>query len=587
MRRLLLLLALGCADKPVTREEPPRVEAPSTAPAGVSPEPSGLAAPVAEAVPDAGGWLGPDRRERRREVYDRGELPLAAIPREHPSLPFLTPGSVSVGTSSDGYIVQGKVLSLTGDHHYVMTTQAARGTNVATDELVDAIVNAAGRVAERYPGSRLPVGNLARGGGGDIPWSRSHNSGRDADLGFFVTDTAGAPVVLHDLVRLDRKGEGFIAGEPVRFDADRSWTLVKALLQDPTIRLQYLFVSRPLRSRILAAARGERAELIDRAAAVLRQPLGAAPHDDHLHVRIVCPEADLAEGCLDTMELPEGYVPNASVRAESAGRARRLLSDPEAATRRNAAQLLRVLDAREAGDALIPLAGDPDPTVRAEALRALGALEVRAATASIGARLLVEADVTCARLAVEALRAFSDPASARVLAQHVAAPRSLVDADGAQVSLRALAARALRLAPPDRRVLLLLASALEEPDLEVRRALVEALEQATNIRVAAADDPNVRAAWSAWLDREGRKDPETWWRAGFAAAGASLRRFDKRAAAALLGVVQADAPVGLNAIRQLMRITRHDGSSTLAWSRYERWSYWNRWLRRHGYLRRR
>lgn len=618
MRRLLLLSAAlssaalslaSCAEKPVTREEPPESAGPAQAPAPerAVTEPSAHAAPgvtapgnaapgdlapvqaAREAPAEEGPWLPADGRVRRPPAYDRGELPLAPIARYHPALDFLQAGSVSVGTSSDGYLVRASHMPLEGPFHRFMTTQAARGTNAGTDELVGALLKAAERVAKRFPGTRLQMGNIARDGGGDIPWSRSHNSGRDADIGFFVLDAHGQLVDLHDLVRLNRLGEGTIAGEPVRFDAERTWVLVKALLTDPGIRLQYLFISKPLRAKVLAVAERhhEKADLVERAAAVLRQPLGAAAHDDHLHVRIVCPDPDLAEGCVDTMQLPDGYTPDTRGRQVAITRARRLLDAPEAPTRRDAVAFLRIVDAREVSTQVVPLIADSDASVRAEALRTVVALRERSATPAISAQLAVEPDPAVAAQAIDTLAELGDTPSSRALASVVAAARTLTDSAGAVTPLRRLAAKALRLAPPDTRVLQVLADALVDPDVDTRQALLDALAFATNQRLRGADADNpeaARDAWRAWLGREGRKDSAAWWRDGFQAAGFALRRLDKRAAPELLSAVSAPEPVSTNAVRQLMRITRHDGGATLGWSRLERRGYWQRFLKRHGYL---
>jgi penicillin-insensitive murein endopeptidase len=85
------------------------------------------------------------------------------------------------------------------------------------------------------------------------------------------------------------------------FDVATNWLLVRALLEDPVVDVQYLFIASPLRQMLLdhAVALGEPPELVERASAVLVQPGDALPHDDHLHLRIYCPPGDRALGCFD------------------------------------------------------------------------------------------------------------------------------------------------------------------------------------------------------------------------------------------------------------------------------------------------
>src|SRR5437763_16456686 len=76
-----------------------------------------------------------------------------------------------------------------------------------------------------------------------------------------------------------------------RFDDAKNWALVAAVLDDPAARVTHIFVSSPLRQRLLAYAAhaGVPEGLRTRAAFAMVQPHGTLPHDDHFHVRIACP----------------------------------------------------------------------------------------------------------------------------------------------------------------------------------------------------------------------------------------------------------------------------------------------------------
>lgn len=160
-------------------------------------------------------------------------------------------------------------------------------------QLTRALQRAATRVNKKHGRSVLLVGDLSKKGGGSLDGHKSHQTGRDADVGFYATNSRGKPITLKRFVAFD--GAGKARGEPSwpRFDDARNWTFVEALLEDRDASVKYLFVSGALRARLLAYATKKAApkELIDRAAAVMISPKEADAHDDHFHVRIACPEA--------------------------------------------------------------------------------------------------------------------------------------------------------------------------------------------------------------------------------------------------------------------------------------------------------
>jgi penicillin-insensitive murein endopeptidase len=220
-------------------------------------------------------------------------------------------GTVSDGTSlargycNDGRLVDGVRLPQRGDGYLIPPVWHNRGNNWGTDELVSLVVRAARRVEREAPGSMLYVGDFSPEGGGPkaLGWHRSHQTGRDADLIFFALDAEGKPQrVPGTMYRFGddgwtrQKGPGRL-----QFDVDREWVLVRALLEDPVVDVQHLFISAPLRQMLLDHAEkiGESRELIERARLTLQQPVDALPHDDHLHVRIFCPVSDRVLGCRD------------------------------------------------------------------------------------------------------------------------------------------------------------------------------------------------------------------------------------------------------------------------------------------------
>lgn len=210
-------------------------------------------------------------------------------------------GSVSVGTATNGFLTGQRRMPVSAQGVRILKEHQGRNTCWGTDELVDLLLGAGKAVEEAFPGGVLMVGNLSVAGGGDMPWSVSHNSGRDVDLAYYVLDESGQPYQPSTLVMLDAKGIGTVDGRNVTFDAKRTWALVHGLISQTAVPVQYVFAYEPLIKQMLVQARAEGLKKEQERAIrlVLRQPRGAQPHSDHMHVRIACSKDDLALGCRD------------------------------------------------------------------------------------------------------------------------------------------------------------------------------------------------------------------------------------------------------------------------------------------------
>jgi penicillin-insensitive murein DD-endopeptidase len=208
--------------------------------------------------------------------------------------------SLSVGRSSEGKLLGAKALESTEAIRTLPRRHVRRCLNWATPRLVAALRRAAEAVRQSSADAPpLGVGDLSKARGGPIrPYSRSHQSGRDADLAFYQLDEQGQPVPAEDLLSFDARGSAESGKR--RFDARRNWLLVRALLQDPEVDVQWMFISRPLRQALLEEARklNEPAQLLQRAERVLHQPTDSSPHDDHFHVRIRCAPEERSAGCV-------------------------------------------------------------------------------------------------------------------------------------------------------------------------------------------------------------------------------------------------------------------------------------------------
>jgi penicillin-insensitive murein endopeptidase len=196
--------------------------------------------------------------------------------------------SLSVGHPNDGWQVRAKRLR-TRPELKVRASSADR--NYAHPALVLMLRRSAADVAKAVPGSVMLVGDLSYKHGGPISGHRSHQSGRDADIAFYMRDPKDRAVVAPHFVSFDGDGKAR-DGSGLTFDDRRNWLLVQSWARDRRAGLSHIFISDPLRRRLLSYAnrypqfRKYRTE----AAALLKQPERGEDHSDHFHVRIACPK---------------------------------------------------------------------------------------------------------------------------------------------------------------------------------------------------------------------------------------------------------------------------------------------------------
>ncbi len=202
----------------------------------------------------------------------------------------------SVGVPHHGVVTDAVAMPKKGDGYVLFRDDGVRW---GSQRLIDILLRAAAKVsAERPGGSPLVVGDLSERFGGETTRHRSHRTGRDVDLLFYVTTPRGVPVRSPGFVPFESDGLGVSGSKKVyRFDVERNWALVRSFLVDEDV--QWVFVSRPIEALLTeyALALGEPVDILWRAETVMRQPGDSAPHDDHFHVRLACSVDEMVAGC--------------------------------------------------------------------------------------------------------------------------------------------------------------------------------------------------------------------------------------------------------------------------------------------------
>lgn len=193
--------------------------------------------------------------------------------------------SVSVGSPTRGSLDNGRALPKEGPG---WVHRGARP--YGTDETVLLLTWALAEVGRAFPGTAaIVIGDLSQDGGGRIRPHRSHQSGRDVDVGYYRAD--------NQLTR------GFEVVDDATLDAEKTWFLLERLLL--TGLVQYVFIDRTLQALLFDAASdaGWPPEDLARlfhyprtghaGGAIIRHAPG---HKNHFHIRFQCPSDD--EECI-------------------------------------------------------------------------------------------------------------------------------------------------------------------------------------------------------------------------------------------------------------------------------------------------
>jgi murein endopeptidase len=185
-------------------------------------------------------------------------------------------GPMSIGRPHGGLLVAGVQMPAGANWELV-----SPGLAWGTQETVDALAHAIDSVAARFPDTpKAFVGNLSARHGGHLPPHVSHQSGRDVDLGYY----------------LSTGHRWYATATAANLDRPRTWQLVRTLIADSDIDfiLVDLRVQQILKSYALEI--GEDPAWLDQIFQVggkSQRPLvfHANGHATHLHVRFYSPVA--------------------------------------------------------------------------------------------------------------------------------------------------------------------------------------------------------------------------------------------------------------------------------------------------------
>lgn len=297
---------------------------------GDRPLDSALAAPVAEAgfeeqaADDEAGDDLPDEDEddehAEGDVEDHETVDIAACLDRGPGSPLHCPqfiwkspleglsadeisrkvkndlasiGPISLGATNRGRLFNG--VPMPKDDRWKFSDP---GNAYGTQETIDSIMRAIEKVNEKHKDTQpVYIGHISSKNGGHLKPHKSHQAGRDVDLSYFLNDNS----------------RWYAFANEKNLDQGRTWTFVKAFLEDPNTEMILIDTSIQRILYAYALAHGEDkafAERVFQVSGKSQRPLirHVKGHATHIHVRFFSPSAQ-ASGRLAQAYLPQPAPP--------------------------------------------------------------------------------------------------------------------------------------------------------------------------------------------------------------------------------------------------------------------------------------
>lgn len=197
-----------------------------------------------------------------------------------------TPGTVSRSVGAPNYGRIENSAPFPQGEGWVL--RSFRPRSYATRQTVETLAQALTQWHERYPDANpVKLGEFSKRGGGRVRPHKSHRTGRDVDLGYVMRDPDD--------------GHRFVAVTDDNLDAEATWGLVQRLLASGAV--ESIFIADSVQEQLVPLAAETMDEAQRRATFSVLEPDARAKkkttlkavrgHDDHMHVRFQCTEADV------------------------------------------------------------------------------------------------------------------------------------------------------------------------------------------------------------------------------------------------------------------------------------------------------
>ena len=496
-------------------------------------------------------------------------------------------GTLSHGKTNGGELINGRRIKMRGKGYAFFDHIRDRETHFGTYEMKRFIERTGHRYRKLHRWSAIGIGNVSVHEGGKTRWHASHQSGRDVDIALFAKDARGRAINPRNFSKFDRSLK---SPTGLTFDVRRNTDLVRVLVTDPEYQVQWIFIARWLRSKLLSNAkkRGFDPAIIERMAQVMKQPGDSAPHDDHFHLRLYCSVQDRMYGCTERGPVWPWVDLGDAVFEAHVDNLERILDVPDRKLQLEAIAHLKTIQAHSAVPALLARLEDSHRKVRRAALDTLAnfrspeavsrLLELARETESSGwAGALFRTAVRSAKeRKVNIARAFLT-APDTMLHETVAA--------GSLGGFYGVVIRALEL-EADPSIVPQLTALLSDDTKEVRELAESALQtitsHTTEPSISSRDEAERAKAITAWQALwETHKDAtwSDWTRMGIVNAGYDMPE-DLQDPECMHALIEATGDkrsmISKNAVRLLGVVTGHIVDPNARTAKRHR-IYWRRW----------
>ncbi len=195
----------------------------------------------------------------------------------------------SFGRPQNGYLVSGRHMPSNPAAYYLRRPERAWGADHTVDQLVRAIHAVRRRFPRVHP---LAIGDLSTRHGGRLSMHGSHQSGRDADIGFYFRQ------------RPRDYPKSFVVATADNLDFPATWALISALCKtaDSVLGVERIYMTYSTQALFYRLARKHRVPA-DQLEKWFQYPHGRRAdhgiirhepgHEEHIHVRFRCAPADL------------------------------------------------------------------------------------------------------------------------------------------------------------------------------------------------------------------------------------------------------------------------------------------------------
>jgi LysM repeat protein len=217
---------------------------------------------------------------RELERFQRGKLENTSSLRVGQKLRVWVDGGTVAGfggIDDDKGVLKAGVLLPPGKHYHIKWEAGAWGTS----KTIRALQTAIAAYKTRMPGGpKVNIGDISKRGGGKFKPHRSHQHGRDVDIGYVLEGD-------------DSKQTRFRAAHDKNLDVARTWRLIMSLID--TDEVVYVFVDYKIQELLYEYARDKRGASEEFLDEIFQYPRGRGRshgiirhwkgHTNHFHVR--------------------------------------------------------------------------------------------------------------------------------------------------------------------------------------------------------------------------------------------------------------------------------------------------------------